>query len=323
MADQIFDIKPEDSRLTTYPIHRHDIWMYVKDAQRSFWTCEEIATDEDKSHFKNKLDAGAQRCVKYILGFFAASDGVVNMNLAKRFREDVPMLEVTYFYDFQIMIEDIHAEMYSLMLDTIIEDAKERQTLLNAITTMSIISRMTAWMFDCMQSTKSFAYRLLAMACVEGIFFSSCFCIIYWLNGKGLMPGLGQSNILIARDEGLHTSFALYLYTLIKPEYQLSTEEIHKIFESAVDIAIDFAKDMMPNALIEMNHVLMTEYIKFVANNLLAMLNVRKLYTVNACPFAFMEKINMEIKANFFERRSANYSKPKQSSGDSEIDMKF
>lgn len=319
-----FNLSPEDARLTTYPIHRGDIWTYFKVAQRSFWTVEEIALDEDKQHYKYKLDESAQRCVKYILAFFAASDGIVNVNLASRFKEDVPILEATYFYDFQIMIEDIHAEMYSLLLDTIIEDADERNTLLNAVSTMPIIASMTKWMFDCISSDKPFAHRLLAMACVEGIFFSSCFCVIYWLQERGLMPGLGQSNVMIARDEGLHTAFALFLYTLLKPDQKLLPTEIYKIFDDAVNIAVEFAKEMMPKNQIKMNMSLMGEYIKYVANNLLSMLELVPLYDVKDCPFTFMAQINMEQKANFFERRGANYSKPKQSQSSREnTNIKF
>ncbi len=307
----VFEIINEDSRLTTFPINRDALWQMYKFSQRSYWVPDEILMADDRNHYVNKLTPGQQRCVKNILAFFAASDGVVNINLAKRFKDEVQMLEAGYFYDYQMMMENIHAETYSILLTTIIVDPMERSTLLNAIKTMPIITSMTNYMFDCINSDKPFAHRLLRMACVEGIFFSGCFCLIYWLASKGLMPGLVQSNSLIARDEGLHTDFALMLYKMVKKEHQLVETEIHHIFSNAVDIAVKFICDTLPEPLPEMNAMKMTQYIKYIANNNLAVIDVKPLFPeISENPMRFMEMLNLPEKPNFFEHRSTNYSKP-------------
>lgn len=306
---------PEDDRLTTYPIMRSEIWEFVKKAQHSFWTAEEVSLSTDRVHYERKLSKGQKWFVDCVLAFFAASDKIVNMNLAKRFKDDINIPEVEYFYNFQIAMEDIHAEMYSLQLETIIPDKMERQHLLNAITTIPVIGKMTDWMFSCISSSESFPARLLRMACVEGVFFSGCFCAIYWLQNKGLMPGLGQANELIARDEGLHTQFALALYNMVKPEYKLSKKQVYDIFDAAVNIAREFINYALPESLPEMNATLMSKYIECMADNLLALVDLPPLYK-SKNPFPFMEQLNLANRTNFFERRVSEYSKPNKSDKD-------
>lgn len=308
-AEGVFDLYEADARLATFPIFREDLWKFYKTAERSFWTREEIDVSKDVIDYRINMDGGHRKCVDYILAFFAQSDGIVNLNLAKRFKQEVPMLEAGYFYDFQIMMENIHAETYSALLDAIIEDPSERACMLNAVKEIPVIGKMANYVFDCINSAESFPARLLRMACVEGIFFSGCFCIIYWLQEKGLMPGLTQSNNLISRDEGLHTMFALYLYTLVRDEHKLSAKKIREIFDHAVGIATEFATEAIPDDLPQMNSGLMSDYIKYVANNLLALIDQEPIYPVRECPFSFMEKLNMENRANFFEKRVTNYCK--------------
>lgn len=307
----VFNVLPEDNRMTTFPIMHKGIWDYYTDAKKKFWTVEEISIRDDAFDFANKLNDNERHAVKFILAFFAASDGIVNVNLAERFKNEVPMLEAKYFYNFQIMIEDVHAHMYSLLLDTIIPNASEREKLFKAAETIPVINTMSDWMHQTISSDAPFAERLLRMACVEGIFFQGCFCFIYWLQQRGLMPGLGQSNELIAIDEGFHTIFALYLYTLIKPEYAVSPDIIRKIFDDAVNIAIEFVKATIPNPMNGMNADLMISYVKNTADNLLALIDQPALYATRH-EFHFMDQINMMNRTNFFERRAAEYMKTKK-----------
>jgi ribonucleotide reductase beta subunit family protein with ferritin-like domain len=249
-----------------------------------------------------------QKFVKTVLAFFAASDGIVNLNLARRFKDDVPMLEAGYFYDQQISMENIHAFTYSLQIDTIIPDRKERQDLLNAIQTMAIIKKIANFMFKCIESTAKFAERLLRMACVEGILFTGCFCVIYWLASRGLMPGLGHANELIARDEALHTMFAMFLYSMMKQDAKLSIEEVYAIIREAVELASEFIHEALPKGLPEMNAELMIEYIKSQADNLITLINVPPLYNAKH-DFHFMDQINQTNRTNFFERHVSEYAK--------------
>jgi ribonucleotide reductase beta subunit family protein with ferritin-like domain len=241
----------------------------------------------------------------------------VNVNLAKRFKEDVPIIEVEMFYDFQMMMENIHAETYSLQLETIVNDVAKRDRLLNALNTIPSIRALTDWMKNCIESHENFAKRLLMMACAEGIFFSGCFCAIYWLQNNGLMPGLGHANELIARDEGLHTRFALHLYNMIEPAHKLSCAQIHSLFGEAVKLAKEFTNDALPEPLAEMNADLMSKYIESVADNLLCMIDVPILYGTKN-PFAFMNQINFDNRTNFFERRVSEYAKPKSAENEKE-----
>lgn len=299
---------PGDARLTTFPISRTQLFKYYKDATFLYWTIEEINVSEDRAQYP-KLPRGIQHFIKYILAFFAASDGIINLNLIERFRKEVGMLEATYFYDFQVMMENVHANTYSMLLDAIIPSATERDELLNAIQTMPIIARISKFMFDCIGSDASLAERLLRMACIEGILFTGCFCAIYWLQGRGLMPALAHSNELIARDEALHTMFSMFLYTMIEQNRQLSPSEIRAVVKEAVDIAIEFIKEALPEPLPEMNAELMADYIRCQADNLVSLIGMAPIYN-SKHEFKFMEQQNMINRTNFFERRVSEYSKP-------------
>lgn len=303
-----YDLYPEDSRLVAFPIFRPAMYEFYKDAERCFWTPGEVQTHQDATDFDTKLTAGEQRFVKHVLAFFAASDGIVNLNLVERFKNEVGMLEAGYFYDFQVMMENIHAQMYSIILDVVIVDQREKTRLLNAVDTIPVITRMSDYMFACIRSTEGFATRVLRMACVEGLFFTGCFCAIYWLCRRGIMPGLAHLNELIARDEALHAAFALHLYTIISPEYKLSTQEIHAIFTEAVGVAQEFIADALPSGLTEMNADMMGDYIKCQADNLLVLIDTPPLYNVKH-GFGFMEQINLTNRTNFFERMVSEYSK--------------
>ncbi len=303
----MFDYIEGDDRVTTFPIARPNLFEYYKDATRTYWTVEELALSTDVFDYAHRLSAGEQRFVKHILAFFAASDGLVNINLAERFKKDVNMYDANLFYNYQIMMEDVHAHTYSLLLDAIIPDKHERDELLSAFKTMPIITKMSQWMIDCTASDEPFPVRLLKMACVEGIFFTGCFCAIYWLQQRGLMPALGHSNELIARDEGLHTTFALLLYSMLK--IKLDEKEVYSIFKDAVDIAKEFTVDALPIGMPGMNADLMKAYIECCADNLLSLINIAPLYG-SKHDFMFMEQINLTNRTNFFDRRVSEYSKP-------------
>jgi len=294
-----------DDRLTTFPIGRQDLWDLYEKALASFWVPKEVALADDAADFA-KLPAGQKHFVKLVLAFFAASDGFVKVNLVERFMKEVDILEVKYFWSFQAMIEDVHAQMYSILLDAIISDPSERERLLNAVKTIPVIAKMTAYMTAATESNVSFAERLLRFACVEGIFFSGCFCAIYWLQQRGLMKGLAHSNELIARDEGLHTVFALKLY--MKLLRRLPTERVHKIFAEAVDIAGEFIDEALRDDLVEMNAKMMRDYIKCQADNLLTLIKEPTIYNTTH-QFRFMDQINLDNHTNFFERRVSEYSK--------------
>jgi len=308
-ADDLFNLDSEDARLTTFPIHRHDLWDFYKKAQRSFWTVDEIDMSRDATDYKN-MSLGERNCVRYILGFFATGDAIVNVNLAERFKKEVKILEASYFYDMQMNIENIHAETYSMQLQTIIAEQAERDELFSAIHTIPAIGDIAAWMNDCINSSEPFASRLLKMACVEGVFFSGCFCLIYWFASRKLMPGLAQANTLIARDEGLHTDFALHLYKIIRSSHKLTTDQIHAIFRNAFKIAKNFVKNMLPERVPGMNSGLMKKYLKFVINGILHDLDVMLLYKITENPMKFMELLGLGERWNFFEHRPTAYSKP-------------
>ena len=240
------EILPEDSRFTTFPITRPELFAFYELARDCFWTPNEICISDDITHFK-LLNKDEQHFIKYILAFFAASDGLVNLNIASRFKSEINILEVTYFYNFQMAMEDIHAHVYSMLLDTIIQNKEERTLLLNAMNKIAVITEMSNFIFKCVDSKAILSERLLRMACVEGIFFTGCFLVIYWLQNRGLMPALGHSNELIARDEAMHTLFALKLYTLTIDK--LSVTDIHSIITEAVNLAIAFIKEALPGNL--------------------------------------------------------------------------
>ena len=294
------------NRFVLFPIQHHDIWEEYKKSQASFWTAEEIDLAQDLVDWESKLNDNERYFIKHVLAFFAASDGIVNENLAENFLSEVQYTEAKFFYGFQVMMENIHSETYSLLIDTYIKDTAEKDYLFNAIETMDCVKKKAEWALNWIDEG-SFAERLIAFAAVEGIFFSGSFCSIFWLKKRGLMPGLAFSNQLISRDEGMHCDFACKLYNkhLVK---KLPNETVYKIITDAVEIEKEFVTDALPVKLIGMNAKLMTQYIEFVADRLLIELNLEKVYNATN-PFDFMEMISLEGKTNFFENRVSEYKK--------------
>jgi ribonucleoside-diphosphate reductase beta chain len=288
-----------------FPIEHHDIWDYYKKAQQVFWTAEEIDLAQDLTDWA-KLNEGEQHFVKHVLAFFAASDGIVNENLAENFVAEVQYTEAKFFYGFQIMMENIHSETYSLLIDTYIKDKEEQNHLFNAIDTVPAVQKKAEWALKWIGSD-SFVERLIAFAAVEGIFFSGSFCSIFWLKKRGLMPGLSFSNELISRDEGLHTDFAVHLYKN-HIENKLSRERLIEIIDSALEIEKEFITEALPVSLIGMNSELMKQYLEYVSDRLLMDLGVGKIYNTEN-PFDFMANIALQNKTNFFEKRVADYVK--------------
>ncbi len=293
------------NRFVLFPIKHKNVWEMYKRAEASFWTAEEIDLSHDVPDWE-KLNNNERHFISHVLAFFAASDGIVNENLALRFSNEVQIPEARCFYGFQIAIENIHSETYSLLIDTYIRDPKEKTRLLNAIETVPCVAKKAKWAMKWIQGSESFAERLLAFAAVEGIFFSGSFCAIFWLKKRGLMPGLTFSNELISRDEGLHTDFACLLYSML--ENKLSKEKIYSIISDAVEIEKEFVTESIPVNLIGMNAQMMTKYIEFVADRLLVALGVPKLYNTTN-PFDWMELISLQGKTNFFEKRVGEYQK--------------
>lgn len=292
-------------RFVLFPIQHDKIWRMYKQAVASFWTAEEIDLNADLADWE-RLSADEKHFVKHILAFFAASDGIVNENLVINFMREVQIPEARCFYGFQVAIENIHAETYSLLIDTYIKDPYEKQYLFNALETVPCVKKKAEWALRWIEQAPSFAHRLVAFAAVEGIFFSGSFCSIFWLKKRGLMPGLTFSNELISRDEGLHCDFACLLYEML--ENKLSQNAIHAIIKEAVDAEKEFVGDALPVSLIGMNADLMKQYIEFVADRLLIALGYEKLYRATN-PFDFMEMISLSGKTNFFERRVSEYQK--------------
>jgi len=298
-------LQENKNRFVLFPIEHHDIWDYYKKAQQVFWTAEEIDLAQDLTDWE-KLNEGEQHFVKHVLAFFAASDGIVNENLAENFVAEVQYTEAKFFYGFQIMMENIHSETYSLLIDTYIKDKEEQNHLFNAIDTVPAVQKKAEWALKWIGS-ESFVERLIAFAAVEGIFFSGSFCSIFWLKKRGLMPGLSFSNELISRDEGLHTDFAVHLYKN-HIENKLSRERILEIIDSALVIEKEFITEALPVSLIGMNSDLMKQYLEYVSDRLLMDLGVGKVYNTEN-PFDFMANIALQNKTNFFEKRVADYVK--------------
>ena len=271
--------------------------------QAAFWTAEEIDLSNDWDHYQ-KLNENEQHFIKMVLAFFAASDTIVNINLAERFTREVEIREAIIAYQFQIMIENVHSEVYSLQIYNIIRDTTEKNKLLNAIENFPCVQKKADWAIKWIKSDTSFAQRLIAFAIVEGIFFSGSFCAIFWIKKKNLMPGLCDSNELISRDEGMHTDFACLLYKKINNKLDFKT--VRDMFEEAVDTETEFICKSLPCSLIGMNSNLMTQYIQFVAARLLTTLGYPKIWNVDN-PFDFMESISMQGVTNFFESRPTQY----------------
>jgi len=299
-------LRDNPQRFVIFPIQYADIFQMYKKAVASFWTVEEVDLSKDLADWES-LKAEERHFISHVLAFFAASDGIVNENLVERFCQEVQVPEARCFYGFQIAIENIHSEMYSLLINTYINDTQEQHRLFNAIETLPCVKRKADWALRWIaHDTATYAERIVAFASVEGIFFSGSFASIFWLKKRGLMPGLTFSNELISRDEGLHTDFAclMYKHLVNKP----SVEKVQGIVRDAVNIEQEFLTDALPVKLIGMNCVLMCQYIEFVADRLLLELQCPKMYNVEN-PFDFMENISLEGKTNFFEKRVGEYQK--------------
>jgi len=299
-------LQENKNRFVLFPIQHDDVWKMYKKAEASFWTAEEIDLSHDIKDWE-RLSDNERHFVKHVLAFFAASDGIVNENLAVNFIREVQIPEARCFYGFQIMMENIHSETYSLLIDTYIKDPAEKEKLFHAMETVPCVQKKAEWALRWIsKKNSSFAERLVAFAAVEGIFFSGSFCSIFWLKKRGLMPGLSFSNELISRDEGLHCDFACLLYNRLQGK--LSPERVQEIIANAVEIEKEFVSDALPVDLIGMNSKMMCQYIEFVADRLLASLGYPRLYNATN-PFDFMELISLQGKTNFFEKRVAEYQK--------------
>ena len=299
-------LQENPNRFVLFPIEHHKIWEMYKKQMGLFWTAEEIDLGKDLVDWP-KLKPEEQHFIKNILAFFAGSDGIVLENLGSRFMNEIQIPEAKCFYGFQIAMENIHSETYSLLIDTYVKEETEKHRLLNAIETIPSVEKKAKWALRWIEDKESnFATRLVAFAAVEGIFFSGSFCAIFWLKKRGLMPGLTSSNELISRDEGLHTEFACLMYSMLNKK--LSQETIYEIIKDAVEIEKEFIVDSIPCRLIGMNSDLMCQYIEFVADRLIVQLGYDKLYN-STNPFEFMEMISMEGKTNFYEKRVMEYSK--------------
>jgi ribonucleoside-diphosphate reductase beta chain len=299
-------LQENNNRFVIFPIQHHDIWQWYKKQEASFWTAEEIDLHQDVVDWDNRLNADEQYFIKHILAFFAASDGIVNENLAENFVNEVQYSEAKFFYGFQLMMENIHSEMYSLLIDTLIKNDEEKDKLFHALENFPAIARKAEWALKWIKSP-SFAERLIAFAAVEGIFFSGAFCSIFWLKKRGLMPGLATSNEFISRDEGMHRDFAIHLHNhhLVN---RVPEARIKEILVEALDIEREFITESLPADLIGMNGKLMAQYLEFVTDHLLEALNCSKVYKVEN-PFDFMDMISLEGKTNFFEKRVSEYKK--------------
>jgi ribonucleoside-diphosphate reductase beta chain len=298
-------LQDSKNRFVLFPIQHDDIWQMYKKAEASFWTAEEIDLSQDLKDWEG-LNNGERHFISHVLAFFAASDGIVNENLVVNFMDEVKLGEAKCFYGFQIMMENIHSETYSLLIDTYIKDGKEKDRLFNALETVPMVAKKGEWALRWIES-EDFAERLVAFAAVEGIFFSGSFCSIFWLKKRGLMPGLSFSNELISRDEGLHCDFACLLYNKYLKN-KLSEERVREIIMDAVKIEQEYVNDALPVDLIGMNAKLMSQYIEYVADRLIVALGYKKVYNVSN-PFDFMEMISLQGKTNFFEKRVAEYQK--------------
>ena len=299
-------LQENKNRFVIFPIKHHDIWEFYKSMEASFWTAEEIDLSQDLNDWNNKLNDDERYFIKHILAFFAASDGIVNENLAENFVNEVQYAEAKFFYGFQIMMENIHSETYSLLIDTYVKDEAEKDDLFNALEVFPAIKKKADWALKWIESD-SFAERLIAFAAVEGIFFSGAFCSVFWLKKRGLMPGLTFSNELISRDEGVHCDFAVHLHNhhLIN---KVPKERIRSIIVDALNIEREFITESLPASLIGMNAVLMTQYLEFVADRLLVELGCDREYNTTN-PFDFMDMISLQGKTNFFEKKVAEYQK--------------
>ena len=304
MSNEIL-LSEEENRYVIFPIKHDEIWKMYKSAEANFWTTEELDLSKDYKDYQSLSD-GERHFINNVLAFFAASDGIVNENLVERFCQDVKVLEAKFFYGFQIAMENIHSETYSLLIDTYVKDVEKKYQLLNAVDTVPSVKKKADWAFKWISDKdSSFATRVIAFAAVEGIFFSGSFCSIFWLKKRGLMPGLCHSNELISRDEGMHTEFAVLMYSMLKDKP--SNGVVLEIIKEAVELEKEFITESLPCSLIGMNMDLMKQYIEYVADRLLLMLGLEKIYN-STNPFDWMELISIQGKTNFFEKRVGEYS---------------
>ncbi len=299
-------LQENPDRFVIFPIQHDELWSQYKNQMACIWTAEEIDLSSDLDHWRNELNEDEKHFIKHVLAFFAASDGIVNENLAENFVREVQYTEAKFFYGFQIMMENIHSETYSLLIDTYISDPQEKHRLFHAIETIPAVKKKAEWALKWI-SSPHFQERLIAFAAVEGIFFSGSFCSIFWLKKRGLMPGLSFSNELISRDEGLHCDFAVLLHNKYLAN-KVSEERIKEIIVSALVIEKEFILESLPVRLIGMNSDLMSQYLEFVADRLLVSLGCSKVYG-SENPFDFMTNISLQGKTNFFEKRVAEYQK--------------
>ena len=297
-------LQDTQDRFVLFPIQYEEMWHMYKCAEASFWVAEEIDLADDMIDWEEKLNDNERHFIKHVLAFFAASDGIVNENLVVNFMQDVTIPEARCFYGFQVAMENIHAETYSLLIDTFIKDNDEKTNLFNALETVPCVKKKAEWALRWIDTAPSFAHRLVAFCAVEGIFFSGSFCSIFWLKKRGLMKGLSQSNELISRDEGMHCEFAVHLYKMLK--HKLSYEDIKAIICDAVEAEKEFVRDALPVSLIGMNANSMIEYIEYVADHWITALGYPAHYHTSN-PFQWMDMISMERKTNFFESRVSEY----------------
>ena len=299
-------LSEEEKRFVIFPIKHDEIWKMYKKAEANFWTAEELDLSKDLNDFQINMNEDERYFVENVLAFFAASDGIVNENLVERFCNEVQLLEAKFFYGFQIAVENIHSETYSLLIDTYVKDIQKKGKLFNAIDTIPSVKKKADWALKWINDkTSTFGTRVIAFAAVEGIFFSGSFCSIFWLKKRGLMPGLCHSNELISRDEGLHTEFAVLMYSMLNDKP--SKEIILEIIKEAVELEKEFITESLPCNLIGMNKDLMKQYIEYVSDRLLLMLGLEKIYHVEN-PFEWMELISIQGKTNFFEKRVGEYA---------------
>tara|TARA_B110000967_G_C18860077_1_gene549404 strand:- start:1010 stop:2008 length:999 start_codon:yes stop_codon:yes gene_type:complete len=309
-------LRENENRYVLFPIQYKTIWKSYKDAVATFWTPEELNLTKDRNDWE-KLSDNEKHFIKHVLAFFAGSDGIVMENLVERFMTDIQIPEARNFYAYQIFIEGVHSETYSLLIDTYVTDLQEKDRLFRAIETIPCVKKKAEWAIKWINDDKSsFATRLVAFAAVEGVFFSGSFCSIYWLKKRGLMPGLTFSNELISRDEGMHTDFAVLLYNMLSN--RLDENVIYELFKEAVEIEKEFIIDSLPCNLIGMNSELMAQYIEFVADRLIVQLGYSKLWNTRN-PFDFMEMISLRPKSNFFEVRVGEYQKAEIGSAEFEL----
>ena len=311
-------LQPNNDRFVVFPIRYPDIWEMFQKQRKAIWSESEVDIVEDLKHWKH-LTENEQFFIKRVLAFFAGADGIVNENLGTRFMNEVQIPEARSFYASQIYIETVHSIMYAQLLDTYVTNLREKDMLFQSIETIPAVAKKAKWALKWIDSSESFATRLVAFACVEGIFFSGSFCCIYWLKERGIMPGLTISNDFISRDEALHCEFAILLYTKYI-QNKLSTETIHSIVEEALEIETEFITDSIPCNMIGMNSDLMTQYIKFVANRLVLQLGHESLFDKIQNPFPFMDRICFDSKSNFFDGRVSSYQMAVEKTIEDELD---